>query len=51
MQIEQRKLSLDTHDLDESLRNFERSKKQLADAFDQKTQQAQDKLDSQTETT
>ena len=38
-------------DLDESLRNFERSKKQLADAFDQKTQQAQDKLDSQTETT
>lgn len=27
LQIEQRKLSLDTHDLDESLRNFERSKK------------------------
>lgn len=51
LQIEQRKLSLDTHDLDESLRNFERSKKQLADAFDQKTQQAQDKLDPQTETT
>ena len=51
LQIEQRKLSLDTHDLDESLRSFERSKKQLADAFDQKTQQAQDKLDPQTETT
>ena len=50
LQIEQRKLSLDTHDLDESLRSFERSKKQLADAFDQKTQQAQDKLDPQTET-
>lgn len=51
LQIERRKLSLDTHDLDESLHRFERSKKQLTDAFDQEKQQVQDKLTSQTETT
>ena len=49
LQIEQRKLFLNTYDLDESIRHYERTKEEILAAFERHTKRSKQNLDTQTE--
>lgn len=49
LQIEQRKLCLDTYDLDETIRHYERTKEDILVAFERHTKRSKQNLDTQTE--